>query len=137
MLGLGIGFGWTQPLVAVQTALDIKDVPIATATISLALNLGGALFVSVAQTVFTAKLVQQLAVNVPGLAPSVVTEAGASGLASKIPGQYLDGVILSENDAVVYDFVVATVMICLSVIGCVTVKWNSVKGKGIETGVAA
>jgi hypothetical protein len=47
--GIGVGLGMQQPLIAVQTVLDISLVPIGTSIIIFTQTLGGALFVSVGQ----------------------------------------------------------------------------------------
>ena len=86
MVGLGIGLGWQQSLVAVQIALGLEDVPIATAILSFAQTLGGALFVSVAQTAFSTKLSERLASRVPHLDLSLILhEGGAAGLDKFVP----------------------------------------------------
>lgn len=53
LFGAGVGFGMQQPLIAVQAVLPARDVPIGTAMIMFCQTLGGALFISVAQNVFT------------------------------------------------------------------------------------
>lgn len=138
IVGLGIGFGWQQPFVAVQTVLDIKDVPIATATLSFAQTLGGTLFVSVAQTAFSTKLTQELVSQVPQLDPaSILHEGGAAELDKLVPEQYLPDVVLSYNNSLLSAFFVATIMAIMSLVGCTFVEWNSVKGKKADAVPAA
>ncbi|RYP10429.1 hypothetical protein DL764_000612 [Monosporascus ibericus] len=128
MVGLGIGFGWQQPLVAVQTALDLKDVPVATAILSFTQTVGGSIFVSVAQAAFSNKLVQELSTRAPGLDPKIVLDGGAGDIANLVPQQYLPEVIMSYNNGLTNSFVVGTAMVAASIMGCVFVEWNSVKG---------
>ncbi|RYP71127.1 hypothetical protein DL771_005061 [Monosporascus sp. 5C6A] len=137
MVGLGIGFGWQQPLVAVQTALDLKDVPVATAILSFTQTVGGSIFVSVAQAVFSNKLVQELSTRAPGLDPEIVLEGGAGDIANLVPQQYLPEVIMSYNNGLTNSFVVGTAMVAASILGCVFVEWNSVKGVKRDAIVAA
>lgn len=134
--GIGIGLGMQQPLMAVQTVLNIKDVPTGTALLIFIQTLGGALFVSVSQNVFTNKLTNLLAQNVPDLDPNIVLSAGATSLQSSVPREFLQGVIISYNDALVRVFIVATVMAALSLIGSLLTEWKSVKGKKVEMAVA-
>lgn len=136
LVGLGIGFGWQQPLVAVQTVLDLADVPIATAMLSFAQTLGGSLFVSVAQTAFSNKLAQELAGRAPDLDVSAILDGGAADLAKLVPGRYLPDVIDSYNNGLVSTFTVGTAMVALSTLGCAFVQWNSVKGKKTDVAVA-
>ncbi|KAJ7226633.1 hypothetical protein B0H12DRAFT_1148950 [Mycena haematopus] len=95
-------------------------------------TLGGALFVSVAQNVFTNKLKDGLASHVPGLNPAIVLNAGATSLRNAVDPQYLPAVISAYNDALVSAFYVSVAMACLSLVGALAIEWKSVKGKNIE-----
>ncbi|KAI9832650.1 MAG: hypothetical protein M1819_004235 [Sarea resinae] len=53
IFGFGTGSGFQQPLMAAQTVLPLSDVPTGTATILFFELLGGALLVSVSQSIFT------------------------------------------------------------------------------------
>jgi MFS family permease len=136
LAGVGVGLGMQQPLMAVQTVLDIKDVPTGTSVLIFLQTLGGALFVSVAQNVFTNKLKDLLTQNVPDLNPEIVLYTGATSLQSSVPAEYLPGVIISYNDALVHAFIVPTAIAAASLIGSVLMEWKSVKGKKVEMAIA-
>src|ERR1700733_3338185 len=78
--GIGIGMGMQQPLIAVQTVLDISQVPIGTSVIVFVQTLGGALFVSIGQNVFSNKLLENLAKYAPSIDPSVILKIGATSI---------------------------------------------------------
>ncbi|KAI0009522.1 putative efflux pump antibiotic resistance protein [Xylariaceae sp. FL0662B] len=137
LLGLGIGVGWQQPLVAIQTVLDMEDVPTGTAVLSFAQTIGGSLFVSVAQTAFSNKLVEELSTRVPDLDPTIVLNGGASDLAGLVPAQDVSAVLLSYSNGLTNGFLVATVLVVVSVIGSVFVEWKSVKDHKIDAAIAA
>jgi len=66
------------------------------------------------------------------LDPTLVLQVGATNIQSylaKTAPQYLSGVIIAYNEALVKAFTVATAMGALSIIGSATVEWKSVKGK--------
>jgi EmrB/QacA subfamily drug resistance transporter len=132
LIGAGMGLGFQQPFIAVQTVLDMKDVPTGTSIITFMQTLGGALFVSVAQNVFTNKLVQYIAKYVPGLDPQVVLAAGATSIQHSIDPALLPGVTRAYSDALTQTFIVFVAMVVLSIIGALAVEWKSVKGKKIE-----
>lgn len=138
LAGIGVGLGMQQPLMAVQTVLNIKDVPTGTSVLIFLQTLGGALFVSVGENVFTNKLVEGLAEYAPDINPLVVLSTGATSIQSTTPPQYLAGVTLAYNEALVKAFTVATAMAALSIIGSVFVEWKSVKksGKKVEMAIA-
>lgn len=134
--GIGVGLGMQQPLIAVQTVLDISLVPIGTSIIIFTQTLGGALFVSVGQNVFTNKLVQGLAQYAPTLDPKVVLSIGATSLQSTLDKAQLPGVIMAYNEALTKAFLVAAIMAASTIIGSVVIEWKSVKGKKIEMAAA-
>ncbi|KAJ7111214.1 MFS transporter [Mycena epipterygia] len=135
--GLGVGLGMQQPILAAQAVLDLKDVPIGTSMIMFAQTLGGALFISIAQNVFTNKLVSGLIANVPGVSPSLVLSAGATSLKDAVPQEFLAGVLFAYNEAVVAAFYVAVAMACISLVGALVTEWRSIKGKEIEMAMGA
>ncbi|KAF1973008.1 hypothetical protein BU23DRAFT_554545 [Bimuria novae-zelandiae CBS 107.79] len=137
LFGVGVGFCLQQPMVAVQTVLDIKDVPIGASLIVFVQSLGGAMFVSVGETVLSNTLVKELAKNAPAIHPSEVLETGASRLQITFSEDVLPAIILSYNNALSRVFLVATAMAAFTLVGCVFVEWKSVKGKKIEMGAAA
>ncbi|QSZ35301.1 hypothetical protein DSL72_008170 [Monilinia vaccinii-corymbosi] len=136
LAGIGIGFGMQQPLIAVQTVLDISQVPTGTSVIIFVQTLGGALFVSIGQNIFTNKLSQNLAHFVPDLDPAVVLNTGATSIQKTIAPEFLAGVTISYNNALTEAFMVAAVMAVFTIIGSLAIEWKSVKGKKIEMGAA-
>lgn len=129
ILGWGIGIGMQQTLIAAQAVLPLPDVPIGTAVVIFSQMLGGSLFVSVAQNVFTNKLVEGLeTVKNLGIDPKSVISTGATDIAKLITNlDILDEVKVVYNDAIVWTFRVALIMICLRVFGALFMEWKSVK----------
>ncbi|KAJ2992653.1 hypothetical protein NUW58_g2094 [Xylaria curta] len=136
LFGLGVGAGLQQPLIAVQTVLDINDVPIGTSVIAFMQTLGGALFVSVGNNVFNNKLIEELGHRVPSIDPRIVLSAGTTNLQKTLPADLLPAVILSYNNALTTAFIVATALATVTIIGAGFMEWKSVKGKKIEAGFA-
>ncbi|EOA81018.1 hypothetical protein ACJQWK_10033 [Exserohilum turcicum] len=136
LFGAGVGFGMQQPLVAVQTALPAADIPIGTATMMFFQTLGGALFISVAQNVFTNKLIDNLASTVPDLDSGLVLRTGATELKNAIDPQYIGGVLSAYNETLTQTFYVSVACGALSIIGAAFVEWKSMKGKQITMAAA-
>ncbi|KAJ6615515.1 MFS transporter [Mycena sp. CBHHK59/15] len=135
IFGFGVGFGMQQAIMASQTVLDLKDIPTGTSLIMFMQTLGGALFISVAQNIFTNKLVSGLVIHVPNINPSIVLSAGATSLQTAVDAQYLPAVLSVYNHALVSAYYVSIAMACLSAVGSLTIEWRSVKGKNIEMAV--
>ncbi|KAK3990910.1 putative efflux system protein [Cladorrhinum sp. PSN332] len=135
LIGVGIGAGMQQPLMAVQTVLDIKDVPTGASVIIFLQTLGGALFVAVSQNVFTNKLVEHVAEYAPEAFEgdaSAILLVGATSVQEAIRPEWLDAIVLAYNDALTQTFLVFTILSALSIIGAAFVEWKSVKGKAVE-----
>ena len=132
LFGLGYGTGSRQPLVAVQTVLNIDDVPAGTSVSLFCTTLGGALFVSIGQSVFTNQLVQSLTKLVPSLDPRAVVSAGATDLQRILPAKLLPNVILAYNTALTTAFLVSVAMASMTVFGSLLMPWDSVKKKTDE-----
>jgi hypothetical protein len=132
LFGFGMGMSMQQTLVAVQTVLPKADIPTGTALAMFSQTLGGALFISDAQNVFTNSLLKNVRAAVPGLDPATVLGAGATELQRIIPAEFLGAVQEAYNGALVSTFYVAVATSVLSVIGAVFFEWKSVKGKKIE-----
>ena len=134
--GIGVGFGMQQALIAAQTVLHIDDVPIGTSVMNFCLTLGGALFISVGQNVFTNRLLTNLQTSVPNIPPGLVLATGATSLKSTIEktdpssvGRVLD----AYNNAVTQTYYVSLAMACFSLIGALGMEWKSVKVKKTKT----
>lgn len=136
VFGFGVGLGMQQPLIAIQTVLPKSDVPIGTAIIMFSQTLGGALFISVAQNVFTNKLLSNLEAIVPDLNPAIVLAAGATNLKNVVDPKDLSGVLTAYNGAIVNCFYVSVALAVVSIFGAVFMEWKSVKGKQIEMAAA-
>ena len=97
---------------------------------------GGALFISVAQNVFTNRLLKNLLQNVPTLNPAIVLQTGATSLKHAVTASnpsLLPGVLTAYNNALVQTYYVSVALAALSIFGALGIEWKSVKGKKIET----
>ncbi|KFY21491.1 hypothetical protein V493_07367 [Pseudogymnoascus sp. VKM F-4281 (FW-2241)] len=130
LYGLGVGLGFQQGGVAAQAVLSFADVPIGTAVVLFVQILGGAVFVGVAQNLFTTNLVRNLAaLNIPDFDPNDVVHAGATNLRHMIAPERLPEVLVAYNAAIVKTFELGLILSCLSIIGAVGVEWKSMKAK--------
>jgi hypothetical protein len=133
VFGFGVGFGMQQSLICAQTVLPIHDVPVGTAMMIFFQTMGGAIFLSVGQNIFTNKLLKGVIATVPGIDPSIVIHSGATDLRKNIPPQFLAAVQTAYNHALTQTWHVSIAMACATVFGVVWIEWKSVKGKKLET----
>ncbi|KAI9877355.1 MAG: hypothetical protein M1830_004161 [Pleopsidium flavum] len=128
LLGLGLGLGMQQAGMAAQTVLSKQDIPIGTALMFFAQSLGGAIFVSIGQNVFTNRLVSGLA-HVSALDPIVVVTTGATDLRHVVAPEHLASVLSVYNNALTNTYHVALAVSCFSIVGALAMEWKSVKGR--------
>ncbi|KAB8337046.1 hypothetical protein FH972_021350 [Carpinus fangiana] len=136
LYGAGVGFGMQQTLIAVQAVLPLADVPVGTAIIMFSQTFGGAIFISVAQNIFTNQLLNNLKAVVPDLDPSIVLRTGATELKNQIDSNFLPRVVTAYNATLNQTFYVGVAMGALSLFGALFIEWKSVKGKKIEMAAA-
>jgi MFS family permease len=132
LFGIGVGMGFQQSFLAVQTVLPQKDIPVGTTAVIFANNLGGAVFVSVANNLFTNELSKNLRQRVPALDPAIVLGAGATEWRGKVSAATLNEVLTVYNIAITRTFFVPTALGCAAVVAALFVEWRSVKGKGAK-----
>jgi hypothetical protein len=133
IFGLGLGAGMQQGNMGVQTVLVKRDVPIGTALLFFGQTLGGAIFLSVAQSVFNNTLrhgLQQIDA-MDSTRAALVVNAGALEFRKFVAPEMLEDVLKAFNKALMrgMDAAVATAS-CL-IVGAVTMEWRSIKnGEG-------
>lgn len=132
--GLGAGFGFNLPLVAVQTVLPMPDIPQGTVLLMFCQSLGGALFIAVGQAVFSNGLVSGVAKYAPDLEPDLLLHTGATAIRSTLENMGLEDHIHQAIEAYVYglkDCYRVTVAVSgMSFIAACFFEWKSVKKAG-------
>ncbi|KAK9489621.1 major facilitator superfamily domain-containing protein [Lipomyces doorenjongii] len=134
--GAGIGAGMQMPIIAAQVVLTLDDIPVGTALMVFAQTLGGSLFVSVAQNVFSNLLVKGVVKAGTGLDPNLVSNVGATNLKTMIPPQYLPQVQDAYSKALTQTWYLCVATSALSIIGAMGMEWKSVKGKKLGAAAA-
>ncbi|KAM3414878.1 hypothetical protein BST61_g10021 [Cercospora zeina] len=117
---------------AVQAVLPASDVSSGTALLTFAQTLGGAISISVAQSIFVNPLLQHLAEAVSSLRPGFTWGAGVTNLVGAFPAESRFKVKIAYNDAITDTLFVAAFCAALSILGSCLLEWKSVKGKRFE-----
>jgi hypothetical protein len=131
--GIGLGAAVQAPLLAAQTVLSLADVPIGTALVYFSNNLGGAIFVSVAQNLFNNKLVSDLW-GVLGVDSATILDKGATHLVD-IAQPTRDIVIRAYNAALRKVFIVGVAVTGIVFVSALFMEWKSVKKQPPEGGL--
>jgi hypothetical protein len=129
LTGIGIGLGQQQPMIALQTVLSKAEIASGTSILMLVQTISGAIFVSVGQSVLQNELLKSLAAEFTsgGFDPSILPNVGATQVRSVVPPQYLQGVLVAYNGALIKVFTVGLCLSALTIIGSAAMEWKSVK----------
>ncbi|KAI9889355.1 MAG: hypothetical protein M1814_005523 [Vezdaea aestivalis] len=127
--GIGAGIGIQLPFIAVQTVLEPKDIPTGNAISIFFNSMGGAFSISIAQNIFSNKLVEQLPIRAPGVNAEAVVKAGATHIRDSVSSEALRGVLEAYSYALDQAFVLPIAVGALAFICSFFVEWRSVKGK--------
>jgi hypothetical protein len=142
LAGAGIGVGFQGGILVVQTVLPLSDVPVGTACVSFFQTLGGALFVSVAQTVFQNGLISGLQEFAPELEPEMFLHSGATAIRLLLEEIHredlLTAVLLAYVRGLRNTFWITVACAIASLAAASTLDWKSVKkDKGVKKDVEA
>jgi len=93
------------PAIAMQNSLPEAEVAIGTAIVVFSQFFGGAVFVSLGQTVFLNRLAPALAKFEPTVSAASLIEVGATSVRSAVSKSQLEGVLKAYNLALTQTFV--------------------------------
>jgi MFS family permease len=125
--GFGLGLGMQQAGMAAQTCLNNRDVMTGVSIMFFFQGLGGSVFITVAQTIFTHGLVKYLGGST-GVSTGEIVNTGATELRNLVPVEDLGVVLVAYNRALSDTFKVGLACACASILAGLTMEWRSVKG---------
>lgn len=137
LTGIGAGASVQIPFISVQVVLSPKDMPTGNALTIFYNSLGGALAVSIAQNIFSNKLIQGLVTNAPSLNPATIIAAGATHVGDVTPTAQLPAVLEAYNGAVTSAYILSIATGGIAFCCSLFMEWKSVKGKKLAVGGAA
>jgi len=126
LYGFGLGIGFQQPNMAAQTVLGRADVSTGIAILMFALQLGGAIFVSVGQNILDNRLIAGLK-DVPGLNAQAIVKTGATRIRDVVRPEYIPLVLSAYNDALTSVFRIVVAVSSVTIVGTLGTEWKNVK----------
>lgn len=128
LISAGLGMAIQQGFSAVQTALPLGEVPIGTAAVVAAQSLGGAVFVSVGNTVLQDHLLSKTNQQaVPGVDLRAIFELGATMFREYVPADQIPEVVKLYNDSLQGVFISAVPLCGCAFLCSLCMEWRSVK----------
>jgi hypothetical protein len=136
LAGAGVGVGFQIPLIAVQTVLPLADVPVGSALVIFFQSLGGALFISVAQTVFQNGLIRGTHKFAPKVDPLLLLRAGATEIRTVLEkAEMLDelpGALKAYMEGLTDSYRVALACTVAGAVAAFFFEWRSVKDDEVK-----
>ena len=130
LVSSGLGMAVQQGFSAVQATLPIEEVPIGTAVVVAAQSLGGAIFVSVGNTLLQDHLLNlKNAKAIPGVNIRAVIELGATQFRKGVPAKDLPALIELYNDSLQSVFIAAVPLCGVALICSLCMGFTRLKAK--------
>lgn len=128
----GIGLAIQQGFSAVQIVLPLDEVSMGTAAVVAFQSLGGAIFVSVGNTILQNDLLSASHHNrLPGVNIQAVIKGGASEFRKKVPPEAIPELVAIYVKALQKVFIAAIPMAGLALVAALFLEWKSVKGRAL------
>jgi len=128
LVSIGLGMALQQGFSAVQATLPHHEVPLGTAAVVACQSAGGAIFVSVGNTLLQNHLFDANQADlIPGVDIRAVVDAGATNFRDFVPAESLPALLKLYNDALQAVFIAAVPLCGLAFICSLALKWKSVR----------
>ncbi|KAK3182319.1 hypothetical protein K4F52_006321 [Lecanicillium sp. MT-2017a] len=111
---------------SVQATVEKKLIATGMAITFFAQQLGGAIFVSVGQTILSTVLVSKLS-DIPGLNAEQIVKTGATELHSVVPDKYFGQVLQAYNYAITRIFIASIAITAMHLLSSAGVEWKTIK----------
>ncbi len=129
LLGVGRGLLFQAPILAVQAYGDGAILPLAMATLVFFQTFGGAVFLSISNSIFNNKLKDELVERVPQLSADKIIHAGARGIRDVVPTEYLLEVLKSYSASVNSVFYAVTAFSVAMLVMSLGMGWKDIRSK--------
>ncbi len=128
-LGIAMGLGIQTPILALQTILSPKDLPLGIATNTFGATMGNAVWIVVSATLFQNRLVSEVAAHSPSVNATLLSHAGLSEIADLVGSDRLRDVLLGYDEAVTQTLYLPVGLAVATIFGTGLMEWRSMKKK--------
>ncbi|RDW75514.1 hypothetical protein BP6252_06656 [Coleophoma cylindrospora] len=129
IMSAGRGMGFQMPIVAVQNHSTKEEISVVNALVVFAQYLGGAVFLSLDEIIFSSSLRHYIKIYAPEIDPQVIIDAGASGIRKAVPAASLSGVVLAYSKSVDRALYLGTGAAGIGLLFCFGMGWTNIKTK--------
>lgn len=127
LLGFAVGIGIQAPQIAASTIFSAREAPMAISVVQFGQGIGPAIFISVAQSIFTERLSTDMAQYAPGTNSTTIQDMGLRDLRNHIGPKRLEKVLLGYDKAIMQTLYLPVALTALSLVATLGMEWRSVK----------
>ncbi|KAI1860003.1 uncharacterized protein JN550_011687 [Neoarthrinium moseri] len=128
-LGVAVGFGLQSPLVALQTIMKPKDLPLGIACTAFGSTMGNAIWMVVSAALFQNRLIAEVSQYSPSTNATLLGSAGLSGIRDTVGSDRLRDVLLGYDEAITQTLYLPVALCVATILGSAFTEWHSVKKK--------
>lgn len=126
LAGIGMGMGFQIPLIACQSAAEMSEISTISSMALFVLIMGGAIMISVGQSVFANRLVASLASTAPNIDPALVLATGATELRATFSDSEIDGILKSYMDGLRASYALAIALAGCALVLTLLTPWRRI-----------
>ena len=130
LTSVGLGMALQQGYVAAQSVLNAEQITIGSALVSAFQSLGGAISISVGNTVLLNELYDAV---LPGVDINAVIGTGATGFRSLVPEERIPALLDVYNEALRKVFLIGVACSGLAFLVALCLEWRSVKTEKVDS----
>ncbi|KAK1147155.1 hypothetical protein N8T08_001894 [Aspergillus melleus] len=127
LFGIGLGCCMQHGSNAVQAVLPKSEIPPAISLLFFGQQLGGSVFLSIAQNIMSQELINNVKSQLPDVDASMIVNSGATDLRDAVSSDKMDTLLHVYNDAVVKVFYLAVALACVGVVVALFVEWKDMR----------
>lgn len=128
-LGLATGVSLQTPIIALQTIMKPKDLPIGLATLYFGAAMGNAVWIVVSAALFQNRLIAEVSAYSPTTNATLLEGAGLSEIRGIIGSDRLRDVLLGYDKAVTQTLYLPVGLAVATIVGSAFTEWQTVKKK--------
>jgi MFS family permease len=126
LYGLGLGFGIQGSSMSVQASLVKADISIGMASVFFSQQMGGAIWISVANNILVDTVIKSLS-HIQGINAKALANMGATQVRGAVDPNQLPLVLNAYNSGLRNVWITALALICVTIIPFTLIEWRNIK----------
>ncbi|KAJ5274428.1 hypothetical protein N7497_005031 [Penicillium chrysogenum] len=129
LVGVGRGAGFQLPIIAIQNTLPPSQIPVSMSVLMFAQTLSGAVWLTIADLIFSSGLKTLVPKYAPGSDPQTIINSGATGIRNVVSGQDLIAVLKAYYQSVDHVFYMTAALGACCILFVPGMGWKDIRKK--------